>query len=164
MRTKWGTYKLHGAVVDKQVLNLDTPVWSEFEVSSTLWRLAHVAAPGINIFQLVKGSVAHQDVQAVLTETSGRHREHTVHVNEKMMLRQKNRNRAVISMCHLNVKASTHAASPCKTKHQKTLWLWLYTALSERDRLLYLPQFYRTRISVITERDYATRCPRRVQQ
>lgn len=27
---KCDTYKLHGAVVDKEVLNLDSPVWSEF--------------------------------------------------------------------------------------------------------------------------------------
>lgn len=35
-RVKCGTYKLHGAVVDKEVLDLNTPVWSEFEVSVAL--------------------------------------------------------------------------------------------------------------------------------
>lgn len=66
------TYKRHGAVVDEEVLNLDAPVWSESEVPSTLWRPAHVAVPGIDFLHLVKGPRADQDLQAVLTETSGR--------------------------------------------------------------------------------------------
>lgn len=73
---EWGTYKRHGGVVGKEVLNPDAPVWSEFEVSFAMCGLAHVAAPWINIFQLVEGSRAHQDFQAVLTETSGMDREH----------------------------------------------------------------------------------------
>lgn len=68
---KHGTYKLHGAVVGEEVLNLHGPVWSGLEVSGTVGRLAHVAAPGVDIFQLVEVSWFHQDVQAVLTETPG---------------------------------------------------------------------------------------------
>lgn len=65
-----GTYKLHGAVVDEEVLDLAAPVGSEFEVSGAERRLAKVAAPRIDIFELVKSPGADQDVQTVLAETS----------------------------------------------------------------------------------------------
>lgn len=74
-----GTYKLQGAVVDKEVLNFNTPVWPEFEVSAALWRAAHVAAPRIDVFQFVKGPRTNQDFQAVFAETSGD--KTNVHVN-----------------------------------------------------------------------------------
>lgn len=67
-----GAYKLHAGVVDEEVLNFDPPVWSEFEVSATLRRVTYVAAPGIDVFHLVKVSRANQYVQTVLTETPGR--------------------------------------------------------------------------------------------
>lgn len=65
-------YKLHAGVVDEEVLNFDSPVWSEFEVSAALRWVAHVAPPGIDVFHLVKVSRVNQHVQTVLTETSGR--------------------------------------------------------------------------------------------
>lgn len=36
VKSKCDTYKLHGAGVGKEVLNIDTPVWSESEISFTL--------------------------------------------------------------------------------------------------------------------------------
>lgn len=66
-----GTYKLHGAVVDKEVLDLHAPVWSEFEASVAFWRHTDVAAPGVDVFEFVEGSRCHQDFYAVFTETPG---------------------------------------------------------------------------------------------
>lgn len=68
---KTSTYKLHGAVVDKEVLDLNAPIGSEFENPFALRRQAHVAAPGVDVLQLVEGFWAHQDVHTVFAETSG---------------------------------------------------------------------------------------------
>lgn len=64
-------YKLHAGVVDEEVLNFDSPVWSEFEVSAALRRVTDVAPPGVDALHLVKVSRVNQHVQTVLTETPG---------------------------------------------------------------------------------------------
>lgn len=71
-KRKRAAYKLHAGVVDEEVLNFDPPVWPEFEVPAALRRVAHVAPPGVRVFDLVKVPRVNQHVQAVLTEAPAR--------------------------------------------------------------------------------------------
>ena len=64
------TYERQCTGVDEELLDLQPPVGPQPQVPAALGRLAHVAAPGVDVLQLVEGPLAHQDVDAVLTETS----------------------------------------------------------------------------------------------
>ena len=64
------TYECQCAVVDEELLDLQPPVGPQRQVPLARGRLAYVAAPGVDVLQLVEGPLAHQDVDAVLAETS----------------------------------------------------------------------------------------------
>lgn len=63
------THKLLSVVVDEELLQLQAPVVAALEDAVLLHRLAHVAPPRVQVPRAVGRARAHQDVQAVHTET-----------------------------------------------------------------------------------------------
>ena len=64
------SYECQCTVVDEELLDLQPPVGPQHQVPTALGRLAYVAAPRVDVLQLIEGPLAHQDVDAILAETS----------------------------------------------------------------------------------------------
>lgn len=67
----YATHKFKGTVIGEELLHSHAPVRPEFQHTILFRGQTDVAAPGIDLLQLVKSVWSNQHVQAVLTETPG---------------------------------------------------------------------------------------------